>query len=719
MKANGESPVTGQMTVPTPLLRRIRDQDGSPRLASEDSQGPKLTEVMPSLPTRLTEQLMALKTSVSGPQYRIYEAIFHWLANILRLTKSKSDEPNRNSLLALCLRKIPACVANIEAWERQSSRENGTGFTWTSSSASADIYDQLEAFGSKKSGWRPLKIALLSHAVHLLAEAIEHEILELPFACLLGKLCAHLGRPKEASKLLLSASKGIPSISENKNDESNRESHAQTFRATIEGMSKTPESVNLFGCLNRVLWEGRLPLSWLLSQSFKDTWLRALEVVTTGKGSLSALDFLCSSMMLLSKPSNARLCASEGKKDQMFISVASAVVAAALTIGTRNKPRGDSEIPRGQRQLLFLLDKCVSQARSPSRRRASDGEGVFVLILARHLALAEESNPKLNELKREAVKELRTGLAKNGAQAQAQYDQAVRLACSVAQCRRRTRVVAGHDAVAEVCSMLEGLSSYGWSGHALRSDVAFLLAQKSRDLRDLAHAEKLAAVTNAPGANTVFSGWQWDEGMSEWVQSGPDDGGARSGTAGESLAVEQPAAPPTTLPTLRTLRPQDCEVRDEGAGRAKDRRGGRRVQKPLRSCHQPVSDTRTRDAGQPRENSSRQHDDEIVGCITSIRDGPHKSFSSKNDKRASRLNVNIMETTGSRVNKPPASVALSDGKENILGSTGRRSISDKATARVKAMGGRKWKQSNWTSARATLAPLSQGLAVDTDWDELR
>lgn len=741
MKANHESPLSGQVVVPTPLWRRIRDHDSSPQPAPE-KMACLLGNSTTSLPSKLLEQLAELKSSVPSLQFRIYEAIFHWLANLLRTTGANPHEPSRKSLLGMCLRKIPACVANIEAWERQVSKEKGNGSKWASSSASADMYGQLEGFGSKVSGWRPLKLVVVEHAMQLLSEAIRNGLLQVPFACLLGRLCAHFGRTEEASKLILSAS-GTMQATRPADDEAVEGVGSQALRVTVETVARTTTSGGMLGCLTNLMQEQRMSPSWFVSQGFKQSWLKGLELVTAGNGGPSAIDFLSTSMQVLSRKGNEG-SSWRGKQDQTLASIASTVVAAALAMETRYGEGRVSKKGRGHRRLLYVLERSVRLARGHTRRRAHDS-GTTILLLARQLALAGGVDPGLEGFKRQAEEELGRLTTADNAHAQTEYDHAVRLACSVAQCRRRTQGVAGPDAVAEVCAMLASITSRGWSGQALRSDVAFMVAQKTKDLRDLAHAESLAAAAEAQAeaeaeaedaTTTVFSGWRWEEGISEWVLSSDIRADAsKVGCSGVRSATRSASR------VMAATRRSHWVVSDEETGNkgartesqnfskseTRERYGRHHQHHDDRSTITDADEgdgilvsvpaNRTRYSRRNSIHSGLKSNDlgRRISNISNVSSGStSNTTSSNNTTSTSRTSWHkgprsTTQAAGGRT-KQPAYGSLSHGKENDCGKIGRRSISAIATgsqARRKLL--------HWST---TLAPSSQTPGSDSDWDEL-
>lgn len=162
--------------------------------------------------------------------------------------------------------------------------------------------------------------------------------------------------------------------------------------------------------------------------------------------------------------------------------------------------------------MIYVLDICLAEVRRHSRRRRrrrQDGHdgGLFILALACHLAVTDAPFADA-AFKRQAAMELRE-LAQRagcGVTSRLHYHQAITLLCSLAQYRSRSCAMPGRESVAELCAKLEGLGLGGCFGHGLRTDVAFHVAQRTKDLRDLAFAESLPSADELATASTVFSG---------------------------------------------------------------------------------------------------------------------------------------------------------------------------------------------------------------------
>ncbi|KAK2062489.1 hypothetical protein LY76DRAFT_613574 [Colletotrichum caudatum] len=106
-------------------------------------------------------------------------------------------------------------------------------------------------------------------------------------------------------------------------------------------------------------------------------------------------------------------------------------------------------------------------------------------------------------------------------------DIAVALTCSVAQCCSRATSRPSSQYFARLCRLVDQLGVPCFA--RLRAEGAFFLAQKTNDLRDLVFAEtSTGASTNKDrsadansGSEETFTGFRWEEGISEWIAVSP------------------------------------------------------------------------------------------------------------------------------------------------------------------------------------------------------
>lgn len=521
MKIDRSSPGEGRVDFPTPLLRKFREQ---PTIAR--SLPIKSEPANPSSASLITD-LQSLRRIVPESQFRIYEAIFGWMNTLLRSTEPLSQITHPKSLLGMCLRKVPAALAAIEAWDEQIAEEEGTRFKWESSKAPTELYGQLEGFGAIGLGWKPLKLVVRAHALSLLAGAVSEGLFEPPFVRLLAELCISLDSSEEAARLVssLDCPLAAPRSSSSTLVESNT---VQPLGVIVKSL----QSQHLFGasfeCLSSLIHTKKLSLGWLTSRAFQVVWTRSIEALNSSSPAPSAIDFICTAINQLVLHGGKKTVTEKNPEEQTLVSVLAALTATAWTLGTERCDTSGPWRKQGTRRMLHVLECCVVQQQK--RRGAFRSNGLFTLALARFIATAMINSDAIDlTAKQQASQECaRLLTAGNGTPSQWQYRQTLLIACFVAQYRGRACGLACHDVLSEICATLDGLGLPDWFHDGLRSDGAFVLAQKTKDLRDIAFAESLSSAGKGTlETSTIFSGWRWEEGIGEWVlpSPGPKIGG--------------------------------------------------------------------------------------------------------------------------------------------------------------------------------------------------
>ncbi|KAF7561890.1 hypothetical protein G7046_g2258 [Stylonectria norvegica] len=522
MKFGRCSPAAGRVDFSTPMLRKLRDQPITP-----DSLKAKL-ETTPKIPLALAADLQLIRRLAPDGHYRIYEAIFTWLNGLLRSTEINGEAPHPKSLLGMCLRRVPASIAEIEAWERQVSEEEGTRSALQSSNASQELYGQLEAFGATGMGWKPLKLVVRAHGISILAAAISEGLFEPAFVSLLGQLCLHLKCNEEAATLVssLNCPLATPRSSTSMFTENSKLQPLQAMVESFNGKRTPGASFDYFRFLVR---EQRLPLSWLSARAFRTVWTSTLEAVAGRQPAPSAMEFIYTALEHLALDDGTEGWSKQGSssREQTLVSVAAGLAATAATLGAEMGVGRGLQRKRVFRRLIHVLNCSISHLLQ--RDRLAREGGLFILTMARYLALAQSSDTD-TAARRQAEQECNELAAVDDEAAQTQYRQALLLACSMAQCRGRACGAPCHDMLSEICNMADDLAFPDWFRRGLRTDGAFVLAHKTKDLRDLAFAERLPA-TATGSCSTIFSGWRWEEGISEWVLPSPAPK-ARSGRKG-------------------------------------------------------------------------------------------------------------------------------------------------------------------------------------------
>ncbi|RFU74169.1 cysteine protease [Trichoderma arundinaceum] len=517
MKLGNLSPTSESVDFRTPVWRKIRDQIDTPAKNINIEYN-----LLDSLPSDMVDELNSIRRHVPSELYRIYEAIFHWLNRLLHSTALQGKHARGKSLLAMCLRKIPACIADIDAWDRQQLKESGVESVWGTSNAASDLFDQLEALGSDRSGWRPLRLVVRSQAVYLLSNAISDGLFRPEFCNLLVRLCIHLDGNEEASQLVTSINRRQNSLLRNGSTRFSENRDFSSLCLLLNQVKGKKISSPIFECVSALIKGGFLSSSWLSTRAFSGFWISSLEGVTSGNAKPHIVEFMCIAIWTLargSRPEAVACCAIE----QALIRVAAGLAVAALTVETQII-LGEREQRRvAWRRLVHVLECSIALIARYKSRNSPPDNASFLLVFARYLAVTD-SNLASVAFKRRVAEDFEKMAHKlntdtnNGVQ----YQQTIIFLCTVIQCRRRSSTASSQEILSDVCSKLARQRLPEWFGHGLQKDVAFMLAQKTEDLRDLTFAESLPVITPTKAKfSTIFSGWRWEEGISEWVLPSP------------------------------------------------------------------------------------------------------------------------------------------------------------------------------------------------------
>ncbi|OTA05414.1 hypothetical protein A9Z42_0060890 [Trichoderma parareesei] len=531
MKLGSLSPTSEPIDFRTPVWRKIRDQIDTPAKNVEIEYG-----LLDSVPPELADELHSIRRHVPSDIHRIYEAIFHWLNRLLHSTALQGKHARGKSLLAMCLRKVPDCIADIDAWDRKQLKDSGVKSIWGISDAASDLFDQLEALGSPSSGWRPLRLVVRSQAVHLLSNAISDGLFKPQFCNLLVRLCVHLNGSQEAAQLAASSSRRQATELRPRPTHLGESRERSTVLVLLDSLKGKKIPGSIFECVSGLINKGLLSSVSISSRAFSGFWISSLEGLTSGNAKPHIVEFMCIAIWTLARgkrPKASDCCAIE----QTLIRVAAGLAVAALTLEAQIV-LGEREQRKGAwRRLVHVLECSISLIARYRSRKSPPDNASFLLVFARYLAVAQ-SDLASPAFKRRVSEEFETmahridAVANNGVQ----YQQTVILLCAIIQCRRRSSAASGQELLSDVCSNLDRRKLPEWFGHGLRKDVAFMLAQKTEDLRDLTFAESLSGTTPSNAKfSTIFSGWRWEEGISEWVLPSPKQSSNRG--QGEGIAI--------------------------------------------------------------------------------------------------------------------------------------------------------------------------------------
>ncbi|KAK1769203.1 hypothetical protein QBC33DRAFT_532593 [Phialemonium atrogriseum] len=552
-KARHEEPSREGIVLPTPVLKRARGHlMSSPVIHSfwpqEDamvSRVGKCHHVQECCANRCVFELelATLRKTTAPSRFFLYESIFRALDALLRATTTqKPGRGTSKSLVAMCLRKVPEYVVGLELWRQVDAEANGTRSTLDGAEVSFEIYSDLESLGVGNCGWKHLSDVARAHGIKVVKDAISEGLIELEFSVMLARLCNESPSFTDRGELIeaiVSRQYEKPSGPDDwfaKSREtmpleiflpSSRKAWAGAFRAR-----------NMSNLLSHQL----LPREWILTRDFGTIWSSTVRDIAGKSTSQDTITFIITSIHALCSHmlSRGRKKASPeeavGAAQQTLIGALTALVTTALlgqqtlvqypTISSKDRIRTIN------RRVEYIIRVCLTTIGS---RSGGIRPSTYLLLLA---AFFLDSTLESTESGQRRGNRYRTMLQNcwddgpGSCQWGQRYEATLALMCSIAQCCGRGTTAPASAYLTRLCDRL-GTVRDGQLG-SLRRDAAFLLADQTGDLRDLAFAEGLEAGRDdrppsrdrdrprqTPGRGTAFAGFRWDEGISEWVTTSP------------------------------------------------------------------------------------------------------------------------------------------------------------------------------------------------------
>lgn len=499
-----------------------------PQTVDERNDNVSIQSNKTRVPRHLSQELQGFRDSGPDSKFRIYSGIFSWLCELLSSTDSKGSgkDAHKKSLLGMCLRKIPDCIDSIDKWDREMSQGKALSCMDNTASVSSEIYEQLEQLGTAGLGRHPLKEVVRAHGISLLKKAVAEGLFDTSYTALLVRLCIHFGGVEEAGCLVLAIPGPLPSPRSTQSsltESKQLEPLSALLIATVDSQAKGRGAA--FRCVSELLNEKRLPAAWICARAFSAILISAVESLSQEQCGPDAVSLLeTTTKILASDNDDGFRDAQSAERQQALIRLAAGLATAPVSAINGGAALGCLHDTESQaRLLLHTLDGCIKAIHS--RRRNGD---VIILWLARFLT---EKQTGVVAPYGDAYRLLKglichmNGFENNTPQGP--YRAILQLVCSVAQGRSRARGCLSHDCLIEVRDQLQDLELPRRLLDGLATDSAFLLAQKTQDLRDLAFAERQlhpTGMTTPTRSRTMFSGWEWEEGIGEWVMRSPADG---------------------------------------------------------------------------------------------------------------------------------------------------------------------------------------------------
>ncbi|KAL2181548.1 uncharacterized protein P884DRAFT_214746 [Thermothelomyces heterothallicus CBS 202.75] len=530
--------------LPTPFLRRVRNhQLSSPIRAPYDAlegEDPALASSRCTHPgsgcktkCAFEMSLAALRSTIDAERHSLFESIFKAFDALLRVTSPRKNQAaHPKSLMAMCLRKVPAYIAGLEEWERQESEENGTKLAVQGAGVSFEIYSELESLGAVD-GWSSLCLLVRAHAVRIIQDAAAEGLLEDSVTGLLIRVCLEYMPPTEFDGLIRAfVVRPYPKPSTPDDD---------LFTSPAHQPLSVLKSCDPSGTwiLPRVLAEllagGLLPADWILNRSFIALWPSAVRHVTHMKPCQDILDFAITTLKLLCelaaprRPRGVPQTRLRGKPQTTLISALAALGSVVLLSEEGlNQTFGASPdspvtcIATLRRRMNYITAAC--SARLKPRKTPTRKLGTYLLALCCLLSLPEPtSSCPAAEVSLElsaavvatAWKDSQTchrkggdNKSKNNPALMLQYDATIALISAMAHhCGRGSAGLSSspHAYLDRFCGRLSALLSQQQQQQqhqasataakaavsGMRVDGAFRLAELTGDLRDLEVAEGL------------------------------------------------------------------------------------------------------------------------------------------------------------------------------------------------------------------------------------
>ena len=272
----------GEICLPTPFISRsfgkLQDspqfQNTPLKFAARKGRRP--------LHTKPKDHLQNLKMEMTPEMWKQVDGLYGGFSNLLQTTKAPAEKTRKGtrSLMSSCLRQVPAYIALEEFWQTQDDFEDDDD-----RDISAEVYEDLESLSTcEDQGWRRLREVVRAHAVCLLRDAIEDEVLGPGIIQGLYQLCMNVSAWNEAEEFLasyVSVQKPMappPNLCSNLFD-----AETSPFLSMLyEFTRRTWRYHFLYDQLELMLSQELLPVEWLATQGMIPIWSRIIRTLSDG-----------------------------------------------------------------------------------------------------------------------------------------------------------------------------------------------------------------------------------------------------------------------------------------------------------------------------------------------------------------------------------------------------------------------------------------------------
>lgn len=555
----------GEIALPTPIIRRARGYHFSsplqqPRLTDsnvvEDGKkrfGTMRGQKTASIVSELELELQHLRNRTSSAKFSLFASLLRALHSLLAGTSEPSQESRKNkSLMAMCLRKMPEYMDEMEYWEQRDAEEQGTKSTLQDSKVSNEIYEELVAMlPPSRNGCPALRQLVRAHGLRLIKNAMAEDLLDQKFAILLIKLCYKMKAHLEAEGLLetlldsdLVCSGNVVPKTRNTiyprpksmNSTFDEGRKLAPLKALREFSTESGRSQFMLRQLSKLISKKKLPLEWLSTKEFVSIWSGIARKLSGNEVCEDTVSFVIHTIITLASQVRKTVYSLKPQPTDAKALSQQTLLSAITTVATlpllqhdargslsHRKRQDDTSVTSQRAQHIF--QSCiyeVGKLRGSTWITTTLKLGAFYSSTPYIYPSAKEKVPLMIE---------HIGNTRSLKDSSQHREAATALICTLAQYLGRGASGASHNFLSDLLDRLDtAMGKEETMSTSLRADCAFFLAERTHDLRDLAFAESFNGASNSElgsqqvprqSASSPSAKFRWDEGIAEWVTATP------------------------------------------------------------------------------------------------------------------------------------------------------------------------------------------------------
>lgn len=523
-------PTLSHFTWPTPGRFASHDRRQQHHFREELSFPPKLPN-----PNALQDSLRSLRCAhqpCTESRLQLYEGILRDLDAIIKATATTSPSPNQKSLLSMCLRKVPAYIAGMQARDALQLPKDSLR-TPFGSSACIRIYDELGQYGHGQKGWDHFPILTRANALWIIKEAAVDDLFEPYFSCIMIQYYITAGCQRDAMDLFREIVGRGKLAHQQINPRRGVRQLLSGMSILLEGSELDGTTPQLFREITPLILHDHHFVDRLLPEALGRMWTWVFESIHDPVDNVGALDFASAAIASLSLSFPRDLsrrsssCMVQVALESTPLDIVGVITALSLSTGRGIVSSTGTSAGLPQRKVCYILRNAFNMSKRGASRIAR-----YMLALALFVAtsypLSHDRDAQAKALELCWQQDTRFNESNKDAQF---YSITAALGCSIAQYSGKITSIPPSYYFSEFCDQLDTLRIQALGN--LRKDGAFLLAQRTHDLRDLAFAETLCESTDDCSARIALTaednpllspshpGYRWETGISEWVIASP------------------------------------------------------------------------------------------------------------------------------------------------------------------------------------------------------